>query len=75
MKKSEIEAMNRSFEILEERRATILDDERTIKLKEHVKSIRNHSIDNMDELIDEGINNLQKNGDRGHIRRKIRKCA
>ncbi len=62
MKKSEIEAMNRSFEILEERRATILDDERTIKLKEHVKSIRNHSIDNMDELIDEGINNLQKNG-------------
>ena len=62
MKKSEIEAMNRSFEILEERRATILDDERTIKLKEHVKSIRNHSIDNMDELIDEGIKNLQKNG-------------
>jgi L-lactate dehydrogenase complex protein LldG len=62
MKKSEIEAMNRSFGILEERRSVILDDESTIQLKERVKKIREHSLKNMDELLDKGIKKLQKNG-------------
>ncbi|MFZ0441870.1 MAG: LUD domain-containing protein, partial [Methanobacterium sp.] len=62
MKKSEIEAMNRSFGILEERRSLILDDDSTIRLKERVKKIREHSLKNMDELLDKGIKKLQKNG-------------
>lgn len=62
MKKSEINAMNRSFGILEERRAKIRDDERTILLKERVKQIREHSIKNMEELVDKGIKKLQENG-------------
>jgi L-lactate dehydrogenase complex protein LldG len=62
MKNSEIKAMNRSFGILEERRAKILDDERTIQLKERVKEIREHSIRNMKELIDKGTQKLQENG-------------
>ena len=62
MKKSEITAMNKSFGILEERRAKILDNDRTILLKEHVKEIRKHSIKNMDQLLDKAIKKLQKNG-------------
>ena len=62
MKKSEITAMNKSFGILEERRAKILDDDRTILLKEHVKEIRKHSIKNMDQLLDKAVKKLQKNG-------------
>jgi L-lactate utilization protein LutB len=60
MKKSEITAMNKSFRILEERRAKILDDDRTIRLKEHVKEIREHSIKNIDQLLYKAIKKLQK---------------
>ena len=62
MKKSEITAMNKSFGILEERRAKILDDDRTILLKEHVKEIRKYSIKNMYQLLDKAVKKLQKNG-------------
>ena len=62
MKKSEIKAMNKSFGILEQRRAKILDDDSTIRLKEHVKEIREQSIKNMDQLLDKAIKKLQKNG-------------
>jgi len=62
MKKSEIKAMNRSFGILEERKAKILDDERTIQLIDRVKKIREHSIENMKELIDKGTQRLEENG-------------
>ena len=62
MKKTEIKAMNRSFGILEERKAKILDDERTIQLIDRVKKIREHSIENMKELIDKGTQRLEENG-------------
>lgn len=62
MKKSEIKAMNRSFGILEDRRAKIIDDDRTLRLKERVMKIREHSIKNMDKLVDKGIKNFKKNG-------------
>jgi len=62
MKKSEITAMNKSFGILEERRAKILDNDRTILLKEHVKEIRKYSIKNMYQLLDKAVKKLQKNG-------------
>ncbi len=61
MKKSEINAMNRSFGILEERRAKILDDERTLNLKKRVKDIREHSIGNMEELIEKATKKLEEN--------------
>jgi L-lactate dehydrogenase complex protein LldG len=62
MKKSEIKAMNRSFGILEERKSKILDNDRTLKLRERVKEIREHSINNMEDLIDKGTRRLQDNG-------------
>lgn len=62
MKKSEIEAMNRSFNILAERRSKILDDKRTQVLKERVKEIREHSIKNLENLVDKGIKRLEDNG-------------
>ena len=62
MKKSEIKAMNRSFGILQERKSKILDDDRTQKLKERVKEIREHSINNMEDLIHKGTTRLQDNG-------------
>ena len=62
MKKSEIKAMNRSFSILGERRAKMLDDERTIRLQEHVKEIRKYSIKNMDVLVEKAVKNLENNG-------------
>ena len=61
MKKSEINAMNKSFGILEERRAKILDDDRTLNLKKRVKDIREHSIANMEELIKKATKKLEKN--------------
>jgi L-lactate dehydrogenase complex protein LldG len=62
MKKSEIEAMNRSFGILRERKARIIDDERTIQLQKRVKGIREYSIKNMDVLVEKAVKNLEKNG-------------
>ena len=62
MKKSEIEAMNKSFGILRERKARIIDDERTIQLQKRVKGIREYSIKNMDVLVEKAVKNLEKNG-------------
>jgi L-lactate dehydrogenase complex protein LldG len=62
MKRSEIKAMNRAFGILAERKAKIVDDDQTIQLQERVKKIREHSIKNMDVLVDKAIKNLEKNG-------------
>ena len=44
MNESSIKIMNRSFNILDKRRATLLQDERTINLKERVKKIRENSV-------------------------------
>lgn len=62
MKKSEIRAMNRSFGILDDRRSKILHNKRTEELKERVKQIREHTINNMDELVKLGTKRLEKNG-------------
>ncbi|MDD3985466.1 MAG: LUD domain-containing protein [Methanobacterium sp.] len=61
MKDSEIKTMNRSFGKLEDRRAKILDDELTLKLKKHVKTIRKHSIANMEQLIGKATKKLEAN--------------
>ena len=62
MKKSEIKTMNRSFRTMGDRRDKIIDDKRTIQLKERVKGIREYSIKNMDLLVKKAIKNLEKNG-------------
>jgi L-lactate dehydrogenase complex protein LldG len=62
MKKSEIKAMNRSFNILDNRRVKILDDKRTVQLKDRVMEIRENTINNMDELIIKGTERLEENG-------------
>jgi iron-sulfur cluster protein len=62
MKKSEINTMNKSFRTLGKRRDKILEDERTIKLQERVKGIREYSIKNMDLLVKKAIKNLESNG-------------
>jgi L-lactate dehydrogenase complex protein LldG len=62
MKESEIRAMNRSFQILNDRRRELLDNKETSKLKERVKKIRKHSIKHLDQLVDTAVNNLTRNG-------------
>ncbi len=61
MKESEIRSMNRSFGILEERRQKIIDNERTTQLQEHVKKIREHSIGDIDKLVEKGKARLEDN--------------
>lgn len=62
MNESEIEAMNRSFTILNERRRKLLENEETQKLKNRVLKIREYSIDHLDELRETAINRLRGNG-------------
>lgn len=62
MKQSEIKAMNRSFGILDERRSKILHNKTTEELKERVNKIREHTINNLDELIKRGTEKLEENG-------------
>ncbi|MBP2045064.1 LUD domain-containing protein [Methanobacterium aggregans] len=62
MKESEIKAMNRSFGILNERRIKIMDTPQTQELQEKVIQIREHSISNLDELLQKGIKTLEANG-------------
>jgi iron-sulfur cluster protein len=62
MKKSELIIMNRSFTKLDERRANLLHDERTIHLKEIVKKIREDSVKNLSLLLEKAQQNLIDNG-------------
>jgi iron-sulfur cluster protein len=54
--------MNRSFNILDRRRANLLHDERTVKLKGRVKKIRENSIEHLYPLLEKARDNLEKNG-------------
>lgn len=62
MKESSIKIMNRSFNILDKRRATLLKDERTVNLKERVKKIRENSVEHLSSLLEKAQENLQENG-------------
>lgn len=62
MNDESIKIMNKSFNLLDERRATLLQDERTIKLKERVKKIREKSVEQLPLLLEKAQENLQNNG-------------
>ena len=62
MKETEINAMNNSFDILERRRETILQDETTLQLKKRVKQIREDSTNQIHQLLEIAIERLQDNG-------------
>ncbi|HPX78640.1 MAG TPA: LUD domain-containing protein, partial [Methanobacterium sp.] len=62
MDESEIQAMNKSFKILNKRRKKLLDNEKTRKLKERVRQIREYSISHLEELKVEAVEKLQSNG-------------
>ncbi len=64
MDKSKLKAMQKSFGILEERKKKLLEDdfERINELKEHVKSIREYSISNLEELIETAKKKFEENG-------------
>lgn len=62
MNDSSIKIMNRSFNILDERRANLLQDEGTVKLKEKVLKIRKNSVDHLSILLEKAQNKLQNNG-------------
>ena len=62
MKESEINIMNRSFGILDKRRAKLLQDERTIQLKERVKRIREDSTARLHKLLEIAVERLMDNG-------------
>ena len=62
MKKSHISVMNRSFQVLDQRRRKLLKDHETLKLKERVQGIREYSMDHLEELLEEAARNLEENG-------------
>ncbi|WJI10300.1 lactate utilization protein [Methanobacterium sp. CWC-01] len=62
MKKSHLNIMNRSFTVLDERRARLLKDPETLKLKKRVQDIREYAVDHLEELLEEAASNLEENG-------------
>ncbi len=62
MNPSEIDAMNRSFSILDRRRRALMENEETSELKDVVKKIREYSISHLEELQKIAIKKLQDNG-------------
>ena len=62
MNPSEIDAMNRSFSILDRRRRALMENKETSELKDVVKKIREYSISHLEELQKIAIKKLQDNG-------------
>jgi iron-sulfur cluster protein len=62
MNESDIKIMNKSFNILDKRRSTLLQDEATIKLKERVKKIRENSVSHLHPLLEKAQESLENNG-------------
>lgn len=54
--------MKRSFNILDKRRADLLLDKRTVKLKERVKNIRENSVEHLPNLLEKACETLENNG-------------
>ncbi|HEX3014733.1 MAG TPA: LUD domain-containing protein [Methanobacterium sp.] len=64
MDKAKLDAMRRSFNIIETRKKKLLEDEneRISKLRENVKEIRKYSIANLEELIETAKTRFLENG-------------
>ncbi len=64
MDETKLNAMRRSFDIIETRRKKLLEDEneRISNLREHVKEIRKYSIENLEELIETAKTRFLENG-------------
>lgn len=62
MNDAAMEIMKRSFNILDKRRADLLQDERTVKLKERVKNIREISVEHLPPLLEKACETLENNG-------------
>ena len=57
-----LKIMNRSFGILNKRRSALLEDERTLDLKEKVKKIREYSVEHLSTLLEKARKTLENNG-------------
>lgn len=57
-----LKIMNRSFGILNKRRSALLEDERTLDLKERVKKIREYSVEHLSTLLEKARETLENNG-------------
>ncbi len=64
MDEAKLDAMRRSFNIIETRKKKLLEDEneRISKLRENVKEIRKYSIENLEELIETAKTRFLENG-------------
>jgi len=62
MNKSQIETMRRSFELMEQRRRSLLDNKKTKDLIDRVKKIREDSINHLPHLIKIAKKRLKENG-------------
>ena len=64
MDDAKLDAMRRSFNIIETRKKKLLEDEneRISKLRENVKEIRKYSIENLEELIETAKTRFLENG-------------
>ncbi len=74
MNRSELETMRRTFQILDERRKRLLEDERIIKLKDRVKKIREDCVSNIEDLITSAKTSLAENGIRVSFAKDSRKA-
>ena len=64
MDKTKLDAMRKSFNIIETRKKKLLEDEneQISKLRENVKEIRKYSIENLEELIETAKTRFLENG-------------
>ncbi len=62
MNQSELDAMNQSFSLLNERKCKLIEDSETQILKNRVKKIREYSIAHLGELQETAIRKLRQNG-------------
>lgn len=64
MDKTKLDAMRRSFEVIEKRKKKLLEDEnqRITELQENVKEIRSYTIENLNELIETAKTRFSENG-------------
>ncbi|MDI6644450.1 MAG: LUD domain-containing protein [Methanobacteriaceae archaeon] len=62
MNKSQLNTMQKSFELMDKRRKSLLDNKKTKELIERVKNIRKDSINNLPKLIKTAKKRLKENG-------------
>jgi len=64
MEKNNLKSLHKSFKILGDRKANLLEkeNEQITELRERVKEIRKYSVENLEELLETAKNKFEENG-------------